>query len=49
VAPGVPRRRDCEGPDESRTAEFNDLIVIVIAMAVALLLDLAIFAFIASH
>jgi len=33
----------------SRSAEVNDLIVIVIAVTAALLLDLAIFAFMASH
>jgi hypothetical protein len=33
----------------SRSPEVNDLIVIVIAVTAALLLDLAIFAFMASH
>jgi len=36
-------------PVGSRSPEVNDLIVIVIAVTAALLLDLAIFAFMASH
>jgi hypothetical protein len=36
-------------PVESRAPEVNDLIVIVIAVSVAVLLDLAIYAFMASH
>jgi hypothetical protein len=34
---------------ESRAAEISDLIVTVIAVTAALLLDLAVFAFLASH
>ena len=37
------------GPIESRAAEFEDLIVIVIAVAAALLLDLLLFTWMASH
>jgi len=34
---------------ESRAADINDLILAVIAVTAALLLDLAVFAFMSSH
>jgi hypothetical protein len=37
------------GSTQSRAAEISDLIVTVIAVTAALLLDLAVFAFLASH
>lgn len=36
-------------PIGSRTAERNDLVVMVVAVIAALLLDLAIFAFLTTH
>jgi hypothetical protein len=36
-------------PTPSRTADAGDLVVVIIAVSAALLLDLAIFAFLASH
>jgi hypothetical protein len=36
-------------PTASRRADAGDLVIVVIAVTAALLLDLAIFAFLASH
>jgi hypothetical protein len=36
-------------PRESRAADISDLILAVIAVTAALLLDLAVFAFMSSH
>ena len=47
--PAAGAARPDGGSTESRTAEISDLIVTVIAVTTALLLDLAVFAFLASH
>jgi hypothetical protein len=48
-ATGAPCRAARKGGDGISEADGNDLIVAVIAVAIGLLLDLAVFAFMATH